>query len=76
MLVLVLTCTTHTNTHINRLRNVSYCPHAEQVVKKIRETSDTAGLLEFQKRWRQHFLSCMEPRFLPDLWSVNHNPQR
>ena len=60
------------NTH--RLCNVSYCPHAEVVVKRIRETEGVTGLIAFQTRWRQHFLDSMKPRFLPDLWSVNHNP--
>ena len=34
------------------------------------------GLLEFQRRWRQHFLDTMNPRFLPELWSVDHNPHQ
>ena len=27
-------------------------------------------------RWRQHFLDTMKPKFLPPLWSVNHQEER
>lgn len=26
--------------------------------------------------WRKHFLDTMKPKFLPSLWSVNHNADR
>lgn len=47
-----------------------YLPHGEKVVQEIMEEE---GLLEFEKVWRQHFLDTMQPRYLPDLWSVNHS---
>ena len=46
--------------------------HAELVVSHVREKGQ---LFEFQQRWRQYFLDTMQPKFLPDLWCVTHNPQ-
>ena len=34
------------------------------------------GLIAFEKMWRQHFLDNMEPKFLPDMWSVDHSHDR
>lgn len=34
------------------------------------------GLISLEKRWRQHFLDTMSPKFLPPLWSVEHQKQR
>lgn len=31
------------------------------------------GLMDLERRWRQHFLSAMHPRHLPPLWAVDHN---
>ena len=56
----------------SRFQNTGYMSHAERVVSKVKAEG---GLLEFQKRWRQHFLNSMKPRFLPKLWSVDHHPQ-
>ena len=36
---------------------------------------EQGGLLKFIKIWRQQFVETMEPRFLPDFWSVDHNPE-
>lgn len=33
------------------------------------------GLLEFQARWRRHFVSTMQPKFLPTFWSVDYVPE-
>ncbi|CAI8031587.1 Exonuclease 3'-5' domain-containing protein 2 [Geodia barretti] len=59
-----------------RLQNSEFSPHAELVVRAVREEGGRQGLLEFQRRWRQHFLDTMNPRFLPELWSVDHNPHQ
>lgn len=29
--------------------------------------------MELEKRWRNHFLENMCPKYLPVLWSVDHN---
>lgn len=34
------------------------------------------GLVKLQQRWRQHFLDAMQPKYLPQHWSVNHNLQK
>nr|XP_040573882.1 exonuclease 3'-5' domain-containing protein 2-like [Lepeophtheirus salmonis] len=36
-------------------------------------TSDEQGIESLEILWRMHFLSTMEPKFLPELWSVNHH---
>lgn len=34
------------------------------------------GLVNLEQKWREHFLTCMQPKFLPELWSVSHNQER
>ena len=46
--------------------------HGEKVVKGIMEEEGFQGIVKFEKRWRQHFLNSLEPKFLPQLWSVDH----
>lgn len=53
-----------------RVAKEKFIKHGEKVVRYVMEHG--TGLLEFQKRWRQHFLETMEPHFLPPLWSVDH----
>ena len=31
--------------------------------------------MKFIKMWRQQFVETMEPKHLPDFWSVDHNPE-
>jgi exonuclease 3'-5' domain-containing protein 2 len=50
-----------------------FLSHAERVVKYF---TANGGLVELEKMWRRHFLDTMKPRFLPNLWSVDHNVQR
>ncbi|CAG0901331.1 unnamed protein product [Darwinula stevensoni] len=54
-------------------RNPSYVSHGEMVV---RHYAANAGLMELERRWRQHFLDTMHPRYLPAMWSVSHNHHR
>ncbi|XP_054742283.1 exonuclease 3'-5' domain-containing protein 2 [Anastrepha obliqua] len=54
--------------------NENYCQHGEKVVSMY-ETA-FGGLCELEKQWRQHFLTTMKPKYLPDLWNVNHNANR
>ncbi|XP_065674256.1 exonuclease 3'-5' domain-containing protein 2 [Hydra vulgaris] len=47
--------------------------HGEKVVKDIiREDR----LFNFIRMWRQHFLDVMQPKYMPELWSVDHNIQK
>lgn len=38
--------------------------------------NECGGLCELEKLWRQHFLNTMKPKYLPELWNVNHNANR
>ncbi|XP_026789923.1 exonuclease 3'-5' domain-containing protein 2 isoform X2 [Pangasianodon hypophthalmus] len=58
-----------------RIFNESYVPHGLKVVQAYAERG-LRGLIELERRWRQHFLSCMQPKFLPPLWSVDHNHEK
>jgi hypothetical protein len=44
-----------------------YIRHAEMVAAKITDVD------EFYRMWRQHFLDTMEPKHMPDGWSVDHS---
>lgn len=51
--------------------NEDYTPHGLSVVEHFARDG-IQGLRNFEKIWREHFISVMEPKFLPDLWSVDH----
>jgi exonuclease 3'-5' domain-containing protein 2 len=53
--------------------NPNTTSHGEIVVQQFKETE---GLVHLEKLWRQHFLDCMQPKFMPQLWNVNHNGNR
>ncbi|XP_072313597.1 exonuclease 3'-5' domain-containing protein 2 isoform X2 [Eucyclogobius newberryi] len=55
-----------------RIFNEAYIPHGLKVVRTHAERG-LKGLMELERRWRQHFLSSMRPKHLPPLWSVDHN---
>uniref|UniRef100_A0A8C1CVH2 Exonuclease 3'-5' domain-containing protein 2 n=4 Tax=Cyprinus carpio TaxID=7962 RepID=A0A8C1CVH2_CYPCA len=55
-----------------RIFNESYVPHGLKVVQVYAERG-LRGLMDLERCWRQHFLTSMQPRHLPPLWSVNHN---
>ncbi|KAG7466105.1 hypothetical protein MATL_G00161360 [Megalops atlanticus] len=55
-----------------RIFNESYVPHGLKVVRAYAKRG-LRGLMELERRWRQHFLSTMQPRHLHPLWSVHHN---
>ncbi|EDW38009.1 GL12271 [Drosophila persimilis] len=57
-----------------RMENEDYCQHGEKVVQMYR--FEFGGLIELERLWREHFLHTMKPKFLPDLWNVNHNADR
>uniref|UniRef100_W8B176 Exonuclease 3'-5' domain-containing protein 2 n=1 Tax=Ceratitis capitata TaxID=7213 RepID=W8B176_CERCA len=54
--------------------NENYCLHGEKVVNMFQ--LEFGGLCELEKLWRQHFLITMKPKYLPELWNVNHNANR
>ncbi|XP_024131129.1 exonuclease 3'-5' domain-containing protein 2 isoform X2 [Oryzias melastigma] len=55
-----------------RILNEAYVPHGLKVVRAHAQRG-LRGLMELERRWRQHFLSSMQPRHLPPLWSIDHN---
>ncbi len=58
--------------YFDRILNTDFVSHGELVVQSVLERGE---LIEFQRKWRIHFLECAKPRFLPKLWSVDHNPR-
>ena len=54
--------------------NEGYLPHGKKVVDYFISNGD--GILQLEKRWRQHFLDTMKPKYLPPFWSVTHQQQR
>ncbi|KAJ4425777.1 exonuclease 3'-5' domain-containing protein 2 [Periplaneta americana] len=55
--------------------NVGYEPHGQRVVAYF-STPEAGGLTQLEQRWREHFLTSMNPEYLPALWSVQHNHLR
>lgn len=55
-----------------RIMNDCYVPHGLKVVQAHAERG-LRGLMELERCWRQHFLTHMKPKHLPQLWSVDHN---
>ncbi|XP_019133554.2 exonuclease 3'-5' domain-containing protein 2 isoform X1 [Larimichthys crocea] len=55
-----------------RIFNKAYVPHGLKVVQ-AQADQGLRGLMDLERRWRQHFLTTMQPRHLPPLWSVDHN---
>ncbi|XP_077396178.1 exonuclease 3'-5' domain-containing protein 2 [Festucalex cinctus] len=54
-----------------RISNEAYVCHGQKVVRAYAERGPH-GLMELERRWRQHFLSTMRPKHLPPLWCVQH----
>lgn len=55
--------------------NGEYIPHSRAVVQH-HMTTEGLSLIQLEYRWRKHFIDNMKPRFLPDLWSVDHQAER
>ncbi|XP_011498091.1 PREDICTED: exonuclease 3'-5' domain-containing protein 2 [Ceratosolen solmsi marchali] len=51
-----------------------YQPHGLKVVHYFQHNE--GGLVELERLWREHFLSTLKPKFLPELWSICHNQER
>lgn len=55
------------------ITNENYVPHGLKVYQHVCENG---GLIAFESRWRKHFLDTMQPKFLPNMWSIDHNHER
>lgn len=55
--------------------NPDYIPHGQRVVDYF-TLKENGGLTVLERIWRQHFLDTMKPKYLPELWSVDHNVER
>lgn len=54
--------------------NDNYSAHGAKVVEFYQKSKQ--GLVSLERKWREHFLAKMKPKYLPDLWSVEHNVER
>lgn len=52
-----------------KIWNDDYQAHGYKVFKAY----EKIGLVKLEQRWREFFLSSMEPKFMPNCWSVTHN---
>uniref|UniRef100_A0A8C0X3C0 Exonuclease 3'-5' domain-containing protein 2 n=1 Tax=Castor canadensis TaxID=51338 RepID=A0A8C0X3C0_CASCN len=58
-----------------RISNENYIPHGLKVVQRHTQRG-LRSLMQLESRWRQHFLDSMQPKHLPQQWSVDHNHQK
>ncbi|KAG6456921.1 hypothetical protein O3G_MSEX010014 [Manduca sexta] len=56
------------------IENEDYESHGLRVTEYFKKSD--GGLLKLEEMWRQHFLSTMKPKYMPDLWSTKHNQER
>ena len=61
--------------YLGRISNENYVPHGLKVVQHHTQ-GGLRSLMQLESRWRQHFLDSMQPRHLPQQWSVDHNHQK
>lgn len=54
--------------------NENYSAHGMKVVEFYK--ANQQGLVNLERKWREHFLTTMKPKYMPDLWSVEHNVER
>ncbi|XP_060647380.1 exonuclease 3'-5' domain-containing protein 2 [Drosophila nasuta] len=57
-----------------KVENEDFCQHGKKVVDMY--CDKFGGLIELERIWREHFLHTMQPKYLPQLWNVNHNADR
>lgn len=54
--------------------NSEYSAHGVKVVEFYKNSP--GGLINLEKIWREHFVTTMQPKYLPDLWSMDHTTER
>lgn len=55
-----------------QIERTDFVPHGEKVIRFY----ERRGLINLERKWRQHFLVSMDPQFMPKYWSVDHNHAR
>ncbi|KAM9354758.1 exonuclease 3'-5' domain-containing protein 2 isoform 2-T2 [Pholidichthys leucotaenia] len=58
-----------------RIFNTAFVPHGLKVVQ-AHAAQGLQGLMLLERRWREHFLNTMKPRYLPLFWNINHNHEK
>nr|XP_022336092.1 exonuclease 3'-5' domain-containing protein 2-like [Crassostrea virginica] len=56
-----------------RTINDDFFPHGKGVIRHVRKHE---GIYNFERRWRQHFVDTVKPKYLPPKWSVDHKHAR
>lgn len=56
-----------------RRENCDFVSHGREVVSKVKESGE---LLSFERMWRKHFLETMKPKYLPPLWTIDHEQEK
>ncbi len=54
--------------------NSEYSAHGAKVVEYYKNSA--GGLITLENIWREHFVTTMQPKYLPNLWSMNHTAER
>ncbi|KAG4077221.1 hypothetical protein HA402_005276 [Bradysia odoriphaga] len=54
--------------------NADYILHGAKVVEFYKNRD--GGLIMLENVWREHFVKTMQPKYLPNLWSLNHTTER
>lgn len=57
-------------------KNEMYVHHGKIVVDKLLSDGGNQSIQEFCIMWREHFVNHMDPKFLPELWSLTYRPAR
>ncbi|XP_075224527.1 exonuclease 3'-5' domain-containing 2 [Lycorma delicatula] len=56
------------------VENEEYRPHGLKVVEyfKNKYLKEEDGIYSLERLWRNNFVKCMSPKYLPELWSVSY----
>ncbi|EAL68469.2 3'-5' exonuclease domain-containing protein [Dictyostelium discoideum AX4] len=51
-------------------KNENYIPHEKKVIDKVLAMGEK-GIFEFIRSWRKNFVESVQPKFLPEHWSID-----
>lgn len=55
-----------------KINNSEFKPHGQKVTDAYKKI----GLVNLEQRWRENFISSMNPQYLPEGWSTRHNEMK